>query len=373
LGYPVSRGDAEAVFRQLDMTPVAHDGEIEVEVPGYRVDIEAEVDLIEEVARVQGYDRIGSELPAIRQAGGVPATYDLRRQAREALVRAGLRETWSYSFASQADLQLMGDVDAVRVANPLAGEDVYLRISLVPGLLRALQTNLSRQADGAALFEVGRVFRLGEPIEEQDHAGLVMAGTMVGFPGEDRAFDFFDAKGAIEAVVEALRPVEWGLGEPLGEPFHPGRSAIVTAAGRAVGVLGELHPRVAAEHDLPGRTLVAEIALPAAGEWGARARASREVYRFPPARRDLAWMVDADVRAGRVQEVIREAAGAQLESCRLFDVFEGAPVPPGKKSLAFSLSFRAPERTLTDEEVDAAVASIDQRVAAEVGGELRAG
>jgi phenylalanyl-tRNA synthetase beta chain len=372
LGYAVTTIDAESVFRRLGMTTVARDSTVEVEIPGYRVDLEAEIDLVEEIARVQGYDRIGSELPPIRQPGGVPESYTTRRRAREALVRSGLRETWSYSFASEADLALMQSGSGVKVANPLAAEDAFLRASLIPNLLRALKTSLSRQVEGVALFEVGHVFRPGEPVDEREHAGLVMAGITTGFPGEDRAFDLFDAKGAVEGLMEAVGGPGWRLGDPGPAPYHPGRSALIELDGRTIGVVGELHPRVTAGLELPERVAVAEIDV-AALDHGPRSLEYREIPRFPPARRDLAWVVDAELPARRVQVVIVEAGGPMLESCRLFDVFEGPPVPEGRKSLAYSLSFRAPDRTLTDDEVDGAVGAIDQRVAAELGGELRSG
>jgi phenylalanyl-tRNA synthetase beta chain len=373
LGYPVTSADAERVFHRLGMATAVRDSTVEIEAPGYRADLQDEIDLVEEIARVQGYDRVGSELPPIRQPGGVPDTYALRRRVREALVRSGLRETWSYSFASEADLGLMRSGPGVKVANPLAADDAFLRASLVPNLLRAVRTNLARQVTGVALFEVGHVFRPDEPVAEPEHVAVVLAGITTGFPGQHRAFDFFDAKGAVEALMEAIGAGGWRLGGPAPAPFHPGRSGLVEVSDRVVGVVGELHPRTAADLELPERVAVAEVDVSAIAGSGAPSFRFSEVPRFPPARRDLAWIVDADVPAGRVQDAIVEAAGPLLEECRLFDVFSGPPVPEGRKSLAFALTFRAPDRTLTDEEVDAAVAAIEQRVAAELGGELRSG
>jgi phenylalanyl-tRNA synthetase beta chain len=372
LGYSVTRDDVVGVFERLGMTAATHDSTVEVEIPGYRVDLEAEIDLVEDIARVQGYDRIGSELPAIRQPGGVPESYALRRRVRGALVRSGLHETWSYSFASQADLDLMQSGPGVKVANPLAAEDAFLRASLVPHLLRAVRGNLARQVTGVALFEVGHVFRPDHPVAEPELAALVFAGN-AGFPGEHRAFDFFDARGAVEALLESLGASGWRLSEGAPAPFHPGRSGLIELSERTVAVVGELHPRVAGDLELPERVAVAEINVSAIAGSGPRSFEFREIPRFPPARRDLAWIVDADIPAGRVQEVIREAAGPLLEDCRLFDVFEGPPIPEGRKNLAFALTFRAPDRTLTDEEVGLAVAAIEQRVATELGGELRTG
>jgi phenylalanyl-tRNA synthetase beta chain len=217
------------------------------------------------------------------------------------------------------------------------------------------------------------VFRVGDPVDEREQVAFVMAGSVMGFPGEDRSFDVFDGKGAVAALMEALGVGSWSLDGPAGAAYHPGRSASVAIGATQVGTVGEVHPRVARELDLPDRVIVGEVDVTAMGDHAARMLEIRQVPRFPPARRDLAWVVDAGVPAGRVEDVIEEAGGELLEAARLFDLFTGAPIPEGKKSLAFAVTFRAPDRTLTDEEVDAAVAAIDQLVAAEVGGELRAG
>jgi phenylalanyl-tRNA synthetase beta chain len=355
--------------------------EVEVEVPSYRVDLDREIDLIEEVARIRGYDRVGSTLPGIRQAGGLQPSYAHRRRVRQAMVRAGLRETISLSFASPADLELMSfaPAAAVRLANPLTADDGFLRASLIPGLLRALARNLARQVRGAALFEVGRTFRLGgdegRPVGERDSLAFAMTGLLLpGVHGDPRDADFFDAKGALEAVMASLGiGDDWALGEAPGWPFHPARSAVVAVAGAPVGVIGELHPRAARLQDFRSPVAVAELDSGALAEHATDVVAYRDVPRFPPVRRDLSFYVDASVPAGRMREVLLEAAGGLADTAVLFDLFTGPPVPEGKKSLAFSVDFRAPDRTLTDEEVDASVAAIVQRLGAEFGAELRAG
>jgi phenylalanyl-tRNA synthetase beta chain len=166
---------------------------------------------------------------------------------------------------------------------------------------------------------------------------------------------------------------DWSLSEALGWPFHPARSAAVAVAGTPVGVIGELHPRVARLHDFRSPVVVAELDSGALAERAKDVVSYREVPRFPPVRRDLSFYVDGSVAAGRMREVLLEAAGGLADSAVLFDLFTGPPVPGRKKSLAFSVDFRAPDRTLTDEEVDAAVAAIVQRLGAEFGAELRAG
>lgn len=204
-------------------------------------------------------------------------------------------------------------------------------------------------------------------------AAFAMTGAAdAGWTGGGRTFDFFDAKGAVESLMAELG-VRWSLGEPLGRPFHPGRSGAVVVGGRTVGAVGEIHPSIAASLDLMGRVAVAELELTALMGSAIGPFTAAEVPRFPPVRRDVAFVLPADAPAGVVQAAIEETAGPLLGSCLLFDVFQGAGLPADRKSLAFSLDLRAPDRTLASEEADAAVAAIAERLAGDFGAELRAG
>jgi phenylalanyl-tRNA synthetase beta chain len=260
----------------------------------------------------------------------------------------------------------------VRVANPLAADDAFLRTSLLPGLLRAVGHNLNNGVRSVALFEVGRVFALGDPVAESEHVAVVMAGSMAGFPGEDRAFDFFDAKGAVETLIEALGVPAWEPGPPPSRRlFHPARSASVVVAGELAGEVGEIAPRVAAGFDLVSRVAVVELDIEVLARHASSDVVYREAPRFPPVRRDLAFILDSGTPAASAGQAIAEAAGGLADSVVLFDVFTGPPIPEGKKSLAFSVDFRAPDRTLTDEEAEGAVRRIVERLARDFGAELR--
>jgi phenylalanyl-tRNA synthetase beta chain len=376
IGHAVSAGDVVDAFDRLGLPNSVVDDAIEVEVPGYRVDLEREVDLIEEVARVQGYERIGSSLPPVRQAGGVPPAYAFGNRVRRRLQAAGLRETRPVPFASEADVVMFLPGPApVRVSNPLDADVAFLRTSLLPGLLEALRRNVRRHVSGAALFEVGRVFALidGRPLERA-RAGLAMTGPVPqGWSAPARSFDVFDAKGAVEALLAGLGVSGWSLGDTPGAPFHPGRSATVLVDGRRAGSFGELHPSAVQRFDLGDRVAVAELdveELMAASSPVARVE---EPTRFPPIRRDLAFVVDEALPAEELRGAIVRAGGSLLERCALFDVHLGPPIPAGRKSLAFSLAFRAPDRTLTDEDVDGTVSAIVGALAGRFGAELRSG
>jgi phenylalanyl-tRNA synthetase beta chain len=376
LGQELSADDVEDAFELLGIPRVRRDWYVEVEVPGYRVDLEREIDLVEEVARVRGYDRIEATVPGIRQSGGLPQTYAFRRRVRESSVRAGLREVKSLSFAAQRDLGLIGDHDAVRVANPLRAEEGFLRTSLIPGLLHALQVNVRYGVRAASLFEVGRVFfPADEGVEERERVGFAMIGAAAPpVPGERREIDFFDAKGALESLFDGLGVAQWSLGpSPSRRLFHPGRSASVYIGEELAGEVGELHPRVADELDLAGRVAIAELDVgvlaPNARTWPE----FRDIPQLPPVRRDLAFTVDASVPAGALQEAIVDSSAGLADTVEVFDVFTGGPIPEGKKSVAFSVDFRASDRTLTGEEADELVARIVQRLHADLGAEHRAG
>jgi phenylalanyl-tRNA synthetase beta chain len=373
IGYAVSAGDAEEVFDRLGM-PVEREGEdaVGVEVPGYRVDLEREVDLIEEVVRVQGYERVGSTLPPVRQAGGLPAPYAFLERVRRTMVRAGTREVRLAPFVSERDLALVGGGDAVRITNPLQADEAWLRTSLLPGLLRTAQRNASRHVRNVAIFEASVVFEMADdrPQERRSVAFALVGTADVGWTGSGRGYDVLDAKGVVETLLADLG-VAWSTGEPLRDPMHPGRSASIVAEGRTIGVFGELHPKVAAGFDLPGRVAVGELDVDVLMAIAPDGLEVREPPRFPPVRRDLAFTVEAATPAGAVQAAIVRTAGSLLDACLLFDVHTGPPLPEGAKSLAFSIDFRAADRTLTDPEVNEAVAAIAERLERDLGARLR--
>jgi phenylalanyl-tRNA synthetase beta chain len=372
LGYPVSATDAIAALGSIGIQAAEREGTLDVEAPPFRPDLEREEDLIEEIVRVQGYDRLPSTIPRARQVGGEQDSYRARRRIRELLVRAGLREAASLTFASESDVALMGSEPAVRVANPPSAEEPFLRTSLLPRLLEAASRNRQRGIDPVALFEVGHVFRVGDPVDEREHLAVVLVGTGAeGLGAEDRPLDVLDAKGVVEGLLGGLG-VDWELDPGAERPFHAGRSGSVVVGGRAVGVVGEIHPAVAARVDLVDRVAVAELDVATLPVRVGEPIAFRDVPRFPPVRRDLAVVVPEEVPVGTVHATIRGAAGDLLGRSRLFDVFRGGSITEGRKSLAFALEFRALDRTLTDHEIEPLIATIVERLREEFGGELRA-
>jgi phenylalanyl-tRNA synthetase beta chain len=379
LGMDLSEVEVRESMGRLRLT-VVEEGEdrVVVEVPGYRADLSIEADLIEEVGRMRGYAHVPSTLPGVKQAGGLSEGQRSRRRIRDVLAGAGAWEATLYSFAPASDLHLFGDRrrDGIRMANPVSEEEGYLRTSLLPGLLRAARRNVSQRRTSLRLFEAGRTFvaEEGEPREVERVAAVLHGTAAEEWPGERRELDFLDAKGLLEHLMAALGIEGWSLAPFAFEPFHPGRSAEVAVPGEPpIGELAELHPSVAERFELPGRVAVFELQTAPLVAAASSAVAYRPLYRFPPVRRDLSFLVDRDVEAGAVRAGLIQAAGELLDRVMLVDVFEGDPLPTGKKSLAFSVDLRAADRTLTDQEANDRVELIARHLRAEVGAELRAG
>jgi phenylalanyl-tRNA synthetase beta chain len=383
LGRPVRAEDARPIFERLGCSIETHGDGLLVTLPTFRPDLSREVDLIEEFARVTGYDTIPTELPLLRpnaQASGVEIRFV--RRMREVAVAQGLLEAVNYAFLAPATLEKARAGGApIRLANPMSEERSLLRTAVLPGLLSNLQSARRHQQRRFAGFELGRVFDADGssplPRERYQFAALLW-GLRQSWYEEREEFDFYDAKGVLESLTHGLigAPAEARLDPGLAEdaPFlHPKRAARAMWAAQAVGVLGEVHPDVVRAFDLSGRpvALILEIG-PLLAAAGARSRpVASSLPRYPAATRDLAVVVPEAVPAGDVANVLREVAGSVAESVRLFDIYRGAPVPDGHKSLAFHVVYRDPSATLTDQRVDEVHGRVTAQTEARFGGALR--
>jgi len=357
---------------------------IAVVVPHFRRgDVTREIDLIEEVARIDGLERLPATLPPRRGAAGrLTHAQQCRRRAEDALAGRGLFEVvgWSFTEPRLLDrLRIAADHpmrSVVALENPLAETWSIMRPTLLGSLLDAGARNAARGVRDLALFESGTVYRAASagPLADEHHGlAVLIAGELrpASWRGEPAApADFFAAKALLAAVLDVLR-VPWSVSAEPWPFLHPGRSATVSAGGERLGFVGELHPLVSAEWDLE-RAAVWAIDL------GRAAALAPEVVRYetfaeyPSVREDLAVVVSDEVAAGEVVEVVREAGGSQLARVEVFDVYRGAQVGEGRVSLALHLEFRAGDRTLTDEDVSAHRARIAAALARRLGGELRA-
>ncbi len=391
LGASYAQEQVVHTLQSLGFGVEARGEDLRVAVPGHRrFDVELRADLAEEVARVVGYEKIptgmlSGPLPEPRLDGDGGYADELR--AREVLAAAGLQEAITYSLV---DPQLPAALDAtsawpapaeprldtlLQVANPLSAEQSGLRDALVGSLLHALRANL-RLRDRVLLFELARTWRgpLDPLPAEHRHVGIAMVGPRQPshWSGASEPLDFFDLKGIVDALCHAfnLRATYAPAQHPS---LHPGRAASVSVQGEPLGTMGQLHPRVAERFDLEGRAvLVAELDFERIVQAERPGRAGLTPSRFPPAERDLAVVVDESTSHGEVEQTIRQAGAPLLRRAHLFDLYRGDPVPPGRKSLAYALTYQAQDRTLADDEVAQAHARVEealrQRFRADVRG-----
>jgi phenylalanyl-tRNA synthetase beta chain len=364
---------------------VARGDELLVSPPSWRPDLTEPADLVEEVIRLEGYENLPATLPQARAGYGLSAGQRLRRRIGRTLSANGLVEVLAYPFVGEQDLDVLGVEPTdprrqlVRLANPLSDEAPYLRTTLLPGLIGALRRNLSRGAADVALSEVGLVFRgsgtgmsadpprpsvAGRPSaaevsglegllpDQPRHAAGVLAGERdrSGWWGAGRPATWADAIGIVQDLADELGvPVATASAEQA--PWHPGRCAAVSVAGRTIGHAGELHPRVIEESGLPARTVAFEIDLDALLAEVPDVTPAPTFSIMPVAKEDLAVVVDEAVPAEDVRRSLLRGGGELVESIRLFDTYVGDQVGAGRKSLAFALRFRAPDRTLSAAEV----------------------
>jgi len=383
LGGSVSIDDAQSILLRLGCTVAPAASGLRVTPPSARIDLTREVDLIEEVARIRGYDQIPTLVPQIAPSSeGTPVGIRFARKLREAAAGAGLNEAVNYSFVSPRDLELarVGTV-AVQLTNPMSEERSVLRTSLLPGLLADLQRAERHQVEHFAQFEIARVFFPGAPGElptERVELGILLAGTQRRWVGEAHDLDVYDLKGVLEdtlgaacgATIETVPDAELVATAPY---LHPGRSARVVVAGVVVGQVGELHPDVTTATELSARAMFAELDVAKLCDASMCIGLPRAVSlpRFPAALRDLAVVVSESQSAGSVVALLREVGGALVEDVRLFDVYRGEPIERGSKSLAFRVVYRDSAATLTDKVVEKAHAGLVQAAADRFGARLR--
>jgi phenylalanyl-tRNA synthetase beta chain len=381
LGMPVPEGGAVEHLEALGCEVERDDGRLWATVPTFRRDLRREADLVEEVGRLIGLDKVPESLPAVPQAGALTAAQQKSRLLRRLLADLGLSEAITYPFGPARWMDDLGlDDGAVRLENPLSAEGSFLRTSMLPGLLEAAARNRAFGTRGGALFELGSVFFADIPqddlreaalrfrmtgetdaqdagglmgVREAGRIGVVLAGTVrpAGWNVPEVEAGFFEAKGLVERLVPGARFI------PAERPYlHPGRSAVVLVGEGEAGWVGELHPEVAGKFGLRGWP-VAALELDSALCHPEPEPRFEPFVNIPAVARDLAVLVEERVPVGDMLRVVQESPSALLAEVRVFDVYTGSPVPEGRKSVAFGFTFQG-EKTLTDQEVDAEVGRI---------------
>ena len=378
LGKPIPEDEVAEILTRLGFElNESGAGGWDVTIPYWRdSDVQREADLIEEVARIHGLDSLPATLPERPEAvGRLTPTQRLRRLLEDALRHRGLSEAISWTFTRPEAMERLrlGDVPLLRIDNPLSEEQSVLRPLILPGLLDTAAYNAARGRSSLALFESAHVYRAAGSLST--NGDRPQRGSMPSMERHNLAalasMDFRALKGILEGVLDTAG-VDWEV-EPGERPFlHPGRSASVLAGDeRKLGWIGEIHPRVMSAWELPGRAAAFEIDFDLLAELVPETRHYEGISAFPAVIQDIAVVVDDDVLAAAVQEAVAEGGGDLLERVALFDEYRGEQIGEGKKSLALRLEFRAPDRTLTDEEVAERRAAIERELE-ELGGRLRA-
>ena len=342
--------------------------------PSWRFDIAIEQDLIEEIARIYGYNNLPTSLPAqALTMAAVPEAEAPLMRLKHYLVDQDVQEAVTYSFVDPAMQALLGDgVQGVRLANPIASNLAEMRRSLMPGLVEAVRHNVNRQAPRVRVFETGQCFvSSGDQLDQSERLGIALYGQQapLHFSG-DRLVDFFDLKGIVDGLgmVNGGGSLSWSSGEH--PALAPGQTARVSINGQSIGIVGRLHPRLARELDLPKPLFLADLNL--SPLLSGQVTAFKAISRYPRVLRDLAVVVDDSIAWQQIVDAVESLGDSRIQAVELFDVYRGTGVPEGCQSLALSLSLQDPEKTLDDvaiqEMVDQVVRTLGERTGAELRG-----
>jgi phenylalanyl-tRNA synthetase beta chain len=356
----------------------AKPGRLRCEVPTFRVDIDREIDLIEEVARVHGYDRIEPSTSALVDLEQPLALRPIADEVRSALAGAGFSEALCGSMQDESRARLSG-ATPVRLLNPLGQDYAYLRTSLIPGLLETVARNRNFGNPDLKMFEIGHVFsvdpdapvRLVEEFAEDERVALLLTGKSAPkqWSMPPRAVDFFDLKGAVEDLAEKFALDKWGFISYRTSDGLTDSALAIEINGGYAGYLGRVRPELCAKFGIEDDVFVAELSIASLGSRSEKKY--RQLPRYPKVVRDISVFVDAGVPVGVIESKIRSAGGELLTGVQLFDLYEGEKAPAGKKSLAFSLELMSRQKTLTESEIEAAVRAVVGALEREFGATLR--
>ena len=372
LGIKIDRVEVERILEGLGFWVVGHKQGWLCTAPSWRFDMGLEVDLIEELARLIGFDAIPSQpIKASLIPVGVPETRRALRMAKNDLVARGYFEAVTFSFvAPEVQSYFDPELSPIALKNPISADLAVMRTSLIPGLLKAIAHNASRQQSRVKLFETGLKFMSGEGTEQIPMLAIAVSGLrdLEGWSTDKTAADFFDLKGTLEGLLANLGD-RLTFEASVFPGLHDGQSAAILVDRKCVGRIGAVHPSVRKAMGIPANTVVAEVLQSVVNE--VAMPAYNDISKYPQTRRDLALVADKSAASAEVLSTIRKAAGSLLTKLDLFDVYEGAGLAEGKKSLAIGLTFQDQSRTLDESEVSSAVDQVLDSLKEKLGIELR--
>ncbi len=372
IGADISNEQIEKYLNSLEFE-VDHDDSFIVTVPTFRDDIEGEVDIIEEIARLYGYENIPSALMNTTfTQGGMNYRQSLINQSKNNLTAQGLFEVYTYSFVSpgifnRINLKAENPLrNCIRLINPLGEEQSIMRTTIIPNLLEVISRNYNRKVNEGSFFELSKVYMSDKlPLEDLAEEREVLTIGMYG------SIDFFDLKGIIENLLESMNIDKYRILSSNHDSLHPGRTAELIVNNKRIGWLGEVHPDVLDNYDIPVRAYVAELNFDELVAQSSPIVKYKQLPKYPSVERDIAVVVAEEITAGQIEEIIRNKGGKIVEDVRFFDVYRGSQVQEGYKSMAYKITYRSDEKTLAEEDISKVHTKILNSLASQVGGYLR--
>jgi len=373
LGTSIDTEEMISIFKALEFE--VDENNMTVKIPSFRPDIEREADLAEEVARFHGYNKIEATLLAGKAAtlGRKSFEQKIEDMIKNSMIACGLSEIYTYSFTSPKvfeKINLPAESElrkAVVITNPLGEDYSIMRTTTIPDMLEVLSRNYNRRIDEARLFELSHVYLPKElPITGLPEEKKVLTIGMYG------KVDFYDLKGVIEDLMSVLRIEDYSFEPESDNPtFHPGRTAKLLIKGKQAGIFGEIHPEVVEKFEGPERTYIGFVEVNPLVQSASVKAQYTPLPKFPAVTRDIALLVRDDVLVKQIEDVIKQHSGKILEDVKLFDIYKGKQVAEGMKSVAYSITFRASDRTLKDDEVNKVMDKILENLEAKLGAKLR--
>ncbi|MBF8984177.1 phenylalanine--tRNA ligase subunit beta [Lutibacter sp. B2] len=373
LGTSLSTEEMKTIFESLEFKVENHGENVIVTVPTFRHDMETEVDFVEEVARIYGFNNLDTTLPKSNSQGGKTIGQILEDQAKFILNAAGMNEIQTYSFVSPKSLDLLCFKEdslmrnTIKLLNPLGEENSIMRTTIMGNVLEVLARNYNRNVERAKAFELGNTF-----IAQEDEKSLPLEKKAVTLGMYGKEVDFFEIKGIVEKLFEGLGIEDVAYIPEKNHPtFHPGRCANIIYKDHLLGVFGEVHPDVAENYGMNTRIYLGEIDFELILQLAKTDKFYKQLPKYPAMTRDFALVVKDDIYVKQIEDIVKENGGKILESIKLFDVYKGKQVEEGYKSVAYSLVYRSKDRTLTDEEVTKVHGKIIEELEGKLDGTLR--
>lgn len=370
IGTDLSLEEIKSLLNKLEIEVLENNG-LSAVPPHYRLDLEKEIDLVEEVARLYGYDKIKMTLPKTSTWGALTNGQRIEKAAKEELLASGVDEILTYSFVSKKDLDRIHLPEnsylrkQVELINPLGEEFSVMRSSLIPNVLEVLSRNFNRKNQSVRIFEMGSVF-----LPRENNLPIERKMLTVGVYGEHE--DFFTLKGVIESLLDGINVQNYYFEKETNAPtYHKGRCANIFVGEHLIGTVGELHPLVQEEYNIGTRTFIADLDFNIIMQLVVEDKRFSPIPKYPAVERDMAILVKDEVTSMQIENLVKASGGSILESVRMFDMYKGKQIPEGHKSVAYALIFRSEDKTLSDDEVNKVFDAILNKLEIELSAQLR--